>query len=133
MQTWDPHLWVERFREVEVEVSAGHATTLEGQTLTGHCVATGAPPQHPNILGMEWLTRFNVLLSFQDQRVALFPRSLDPAPWERLSEALWCPPVELSFPELEYTCTDRPFFVLPRLGLPLPEGLTPFTPYWPPG
>lgn len=114
---------------VEVQVSAGHCVQLEGHRAAEVCVATGAPPQHPNILGMEWLSRFNVLLSFHNQTALLFPRDVTPQRWERFTGDQHSPPIELSFPQLDYQRAGRPFYVLPRVGDPLPEGLTPFTPY----
>ena len=114
---------------IEVEVSAEHTVQLDGHCAEGVCVATGAPPQHPNILGMEWLTRFNVLLSFQAQTALFFPRSAQAEPWERLQRNHFLPPFELTFESKEELSADRPFSVLPRAGYPLPNGLTPFTAY----
>lgn len=120
---------VSPFGSIEVEVSAEHTVLLEGHSVEGVCVATGAPPQHPNILGMEWLTRFNVLLSFKDQTALLFPRGAQAEPWERHQRAHFLPPFELAFESKEGLSADRPFYVLPRVGYPLPSGLTPLTPY----
>jgi len=117
------------FGSLPVEVSAGHELQLEDQLSAPLCVATGAPAQLPNILGMEWLTGFNALLSFRDERALLFPRAAPALAWERSQAIQHSPPLELCFQELDYQRADRAFYVLPRLGQALPEGLMPLTPY----
>lgn len=117
------------FGSIEVEVSNHHQLHFEGYDMSEQCVATGAPPQHPNILGMEWLTHFNALLSFSDQTALFFPRSISGQIWEHLKGSIELPPVEFVFTDDQFSSEDRSFLVLPKLGLPLPSGLVPFTPY----
>ena len=112
------------------EVSDGHTLTMGKYTYTDLCVATGAPANFPAILGMEWLTRFNVHLSFEQSQLTMWPRRQDErSSWEELNVHLWAPPFELTFNPADIDQDGRSFMVMPRAGFPLPPGITPMTPY----
>lgn len=114
---------------LRVAVSDGHTARIESTEQSGLCVATGAPPHFPAILGVEWLTRFNVHLSLSQGALTLWPRAQpERLSWEELSSTLDAPPFELTLDPDEWDQAARRFWVTPRAGAPLPMGVTPMTP-----
>ncbi len=122
------------------EVSGGHALEYvlgdeargEGRA-EGLCVATGAPPMFPPIIGVEWLSRQAARFEFTEGAPALTlaaPPHAAPRPaWEELSADLWGAPFSVTLDPAQVEEADRPFTLMPLPGRALPEGLLPLTPY----
>lgn len=110
--------------KVEIELSD---TRLISKKL---CYATMTSNGLPNILGTEWLSQFNIFLSFEDRKLMLWPRSkTSKESWERFTDDLYGPQLEFVFDPNEYDKMNRCFSVMPRANYPLPEGLMPMTKY----
>lgn len=117
-----------------VEVSPAHHFKFNhqgGSELASKlAIATGQTEELPPIIGMEWLSRYNVFISFENRVLSLLKREQGSVEsWEQVNEYLYAPQLEVIFDPVEFDKMNRSFSVIRRADYPLPDGLSPFTRY----